>query len=119
VPNSTGRERCRELVDQAGVQVFLDRLGAAGDADVAVVCRDLHCGSSASPDCYALMDGNDYKAVVVARRGPNQARATSQLGRVLVTIDDLCAWRKMVARNGHGPPEMELIGGVLDTRQGG
>jgi hypothetical protein len=31
-----GRERDRELVDEAGAQVLLDRLGAARDADVAV-----------------------------------------------------------------------------------
>src|SRR5262245_52906589 len=31
-----GREGNRELVDQAAVQVLLDRLGAAGDAHVAV-----------------------------------------------------------------------------------
>jgi hypothetical protein len=34
-----GRECDGELVDQAGVQVLLDRLAAAGDADVAVAGR--------------------------------------------------------------------------------
>ena len=33
-----GRERNRGLVDQAGVQVLLDRLGSTGDTDIAVTC---------------------------------------------------------------------------------
>ena len=43
-----GRERDRELVDQAGVQVLLDRLGAAADADVAVAGGLAACASALS-----------------------------------------------------------------------